>query len=182
METPQGRLIGHGVILKVVSTNICESDQHMVRGRTTASAGLVLGHENTGEIVEAGNGSIGANITRNLAPYRALLGQLTFSGVFDRHPELKVVFCEGGATWVAQAITDMDYVVQTYHTQLKPKLGLMPSAYWHRQCNTSLIADRAVLRLIDIIGEHNVMWGPTIPMPRAPGATPTKCSRACGMN
>ena len=26
----------HGVILKVVSTNICGSDQHMVRGRTTA--------------------------------------------------------------------------------------------------------------------------------------------------
>ncbi|MGA2763037.1 MAG: formaldehyde dehydrogenase, glutathione-independent [Spirochaetia bacterium] len=44
----------HGVILKVVSTNICGSDQHMVRGRTTAPAGLVLGHEITGEIIEAG--------------------------------------------------------------------------------------------------------------------------------
>src|SRR3954470_7063849 len=44
----------HGVILKVVSTNICGSDQHMVRGRTTAPAGLILGHEITGEIIEAG--------------------------------------------------------------------------------------------------------------------------------
>ncbi len=44
----------HGVILKILSTNICGSDQHMVRGRTTASAGLVLGHEITGEIAEAG--------------------------------------------------------------------------------------------------------------------------------
>ena len=44
----------HGVILKVVSTNICGSDQHMVRGRTTAPAGLVLGHEITGEVIEAG--------------------------------------------------------------------------------------------------------------------------------
>src|SRR5215467_8522675 len=44
----------HGVILKIVSTNICGSDQHMVRGRTTAPKGLVLGHEITGEIVEAG--------------------------------------------------------------------------------------------------------------------------------
>jgi glutathione-independent formaldehyde dehydrogenase len=44
----------HGVILKVVSTNICGSDQHMVRGRTTAQPGLVLGHEITGEVVEAG--------------------------------------------------------------------------------------------------------------------------------
>ena len=44
----------HGVILKIVSTNICGSDQHMVRGRTTAPAGLVLGHEITGEVLEAG--------------------------------------------------------------------------------------------------------------------------------
>ncbi|MBI4558219.1 MAG: formaldehyde dehydrogenase, glutathione-independent [Candidatus Hydrogenedentes bacterium] len=44
----------HGVILKVVTTNICGSDQHMVRGRTTAPAGLVLGHEITGEVIEAG--------------------------------------------------------------------------------------------------------------------------------
>lgn len=44
----------HGVILKILSTNICGSDQHMVRGRTTAPAGLVLGHEITGEVIEAG--------------------------------------------------------------------------------------------------------------------------------
>jgi len=45
----------HGVILKIVSTNICGSDQHMVRGRTTAPAGLVLGHEITGVVIEAGS-------------------------------------------------------------------------------------------------------------------------------
>jgi glutathione-independent formaldehyde dehydrogenase len=44
----------HGVILKIVSTNICGSDQHMVRGRTTAPTGLILGHEITGEVMEAG--------------------------------------------------------------------------------------------------------------------------------
>jgi hypothetical protein len=44
----------HGVILKIVSTNICGSDQHMVRGRTTAPQGIILGHEITGEVIEAG--------------------------------------------------------------------------------------------------------------------------------
>ena len=44
----------HGVILKIISTNICGSDQHMVRGRTTAPEGLILGHEITGEVIEAG--------------------------------------------------------------------------------------------------------------------------------
>ncbi|MFZ2996060.1 formaldehyde dehydrogenase, glutathione-independent [Sphingobium sp.] len=54
LEAPDGRRIEHGVILKVLTTNICGSDQHMVRGRTTAPAGLVLGHEITGEVIEKG--------------------------------------------------------------------------------------------------------------------------------
>jgi glutathione-independent formaldehyde dehydrogenase len=51
-----GRQCPHGVILRIVATNICGSDQHMVRGRTTAPEGLVLGHEITGEVIEAGPG------------------------------------------------------------------------------------------------------------------------------
>ncbi len=54
MQSPDGKDIHHGVILKVVATNICGSDQHMVRGRTTAPTGLVLGHEITGEVIEKG--------------------------------------------------------------------------------------------------------------------------------
>jgi glutathione-independent formaldehyde dehydrogenase len=54
LQHPNGGKAEHAVILKVVSTNICGSDQHMVRGRTTAPTGLVLGHEITGEVVEAG--------------------------------------------------------------------------------------------------------------------------------
>jgi glutathione-independent formaldehyde dehydrogenase len=49
-----GRQVRHGAILRTVATNICGSDQHMVRGRTTAPVDLVLGHEITGEVVEVG--------------------------------------------------------------------------------------------------------------------------------
>src|SRR3977135_2334819 len=52
--TPWGKEIDHGVIIRIVATNICGSDQHMVRGRTTAPPGMVLGHEITGEIIEKG--------------------------------------------------------------------------------------------------------------------------------
>jgi len=51
----QKRDCQHGVVLKVVTTNICGSDQHMVRGRTSLPGGhMVLGHEITGEVVECG--------------------------------------------------------------------------------------------------------------------------------
>jgi glutathione-independent formaldehyde dehydrogenase len=60
LELPPGvpgrnRKCEHGVILKTVATNICGSDQHMVRGRTTAPKGQTLGHEITGEIIELGS-------------------------------------------------------------------------------------------------------------------------------
>ncbi|HLJ36729.1 MAG TPA: formaldehyde dehydrogenase, glutathione-independent [Ktedonobacteraceae bacterium] len=59
LELPDGvpgrnRKCDHGVILRTVATNICGSDQHMVRGRTTAPKGQTLGHEITGEIIELG--------------------------------------------------------------------------------------------------------------------------------
>jgi len=55
LELPeQHRKCDHGVILRIVATNICGSDQHMVRGRTTAPKGQTLGHEITGEVIEVG--------------------------------------------------------------------------------------------------------------------------------
>jgi glutathione-independent formaldehyde dehydrogenase len=50
----QHRKCEHGVILRIIATNICGSDQHMVRGRTTAPKGQTLGHEITGEVIETG--------------------------------------------------------------------------------------------------------------------------------
>ena len=51
---PRGKTCDHGVILKIVTTNICGSDQHIYRGRFPAPKGMILGHENTGEVIEVG--------------------------------------------------------------------------------------------------------------------------------
>jgi glutathione-independent formaldehyde dehydrogenase len=42
------------VIVKITSTNICGSDLHMYDGRTNLEPGMVVGHENLGEVVEVG--------------------------------------------------------------------------------------------------------------------------------
>jgi threonine dehydrogenase-like Zn-dependent dehydrogenase len=52
---PKGRTIEHGVILKLVASDICASDLHIYNGRFQASAGMQMGHENTGEVVEVGS-------------------------------------------------------------------------------------------------------------------------------
>ncbi|TYB76148.1 alcohol dehydrogenase catalytic domain-containing protein [Bizionia saleffrena] len=50
----RGKILEHAVIVKVIATNICGSDQHIYRGRFDVPAGTVLGHEITGEIIEIG--------------------------------------------------------------------------------------------------------------------------------
>jgi threonine dehydrogenase-like Zn-dependent dehydrogenase len=55
LEDPKGRKIEHAVILKLVTTNICGSDLHIYHGRFAAPSGMVMGHENTGEVVEIGS-------------------------------------------------------------------------------------------------------------------------------
>ena len=54
VDASNGRSINHGVILKVIATNICGSDQHIYRGRFPMPAGEQLGHEVTGEVIELG--------------------------------------------------------------------------------------------------------------------------------
>ena len=54
VDASNGKKIEHGVILKVVATNICGSDQHIYRGRFPMPKGEQLGHEVTGEVIELG--------------------------------------------------------------------------------------------------------------------------------
>jgi predicted TIM-barrel fold metal-dependent hydrolase len=110
-----------------------------------------------------GNGSLGANLARNLGPYRPLLGQLIFSGMFDRYPNLRVIFTEGGFQWAGQALVDMDYIARTYGSLLRPKLAHLPSFYWKRNCAATFMYDPVGLKIIDDIGVDNVMWSTDYP-------------------
>lgn len=51
----KGRPVNHGVILKILVTNICGSDLHMYRGRTDFLPNTPMGHEITGMVIEKGS-------------------------------------------------------------------------------------------------------------------------------
>ena len=42
------------VLVRITSTNICGSDLHMYEGRTDLEPGMVIGHENLGQVIEVG--------------------------------------------------------------------------------------------------------------------------------
>lgn len=100
-----------------------------------------------------GAGAIGANLTKNLGPYRPLWSLLAFSGILERHPGLKVVFCEGGFGWVPWTLQDADRVYQLYETEMKPKLAKLPSYYFRRQCYAAIMQDDVGLKLA---GEYDL--------------------------
>jgi len=130
-----------------------------------AEAGIPLSFHVTAYQEFFGYGSLGANLSRNLSPFKPLLGQLIFSGVFERHPDLKVVFAEGGIAWVADALYSMDRINRAYYTILKPQLPHQPSYYWKRQCAATFMDDPVGIDQIHRIGVDNVMWSLDFPHP-----------------
>jgi len=106
-----------------------------------------------------GKGATGANLTKNLGPYRPLWSLLAFSGILERHPNLKIVFCEGGFGWVPWTLQDADRVYRVYETEMKPKLQELPSYYFRRQCYTAFMSDDVGLKLAGDYGmTDNLLW------------------------
>jgi len=114
-----------------------------------------------------GRGSRGANLNANLMPFTGLFGQLVFSGTFDRHPNLKIVFTEGGAGWVAATIANADKIARDYASELRPKLAHEPSWYWHNHCYATFMEDPVALEMVDRIGADRMMWSVDYPHPES---------------
>lgn len=113
----------------------------------------------------SGRGSLGANLNANLMPFCGLFGQLVFSGVFDRFPDLKVVFTEGGASWVAGTLENADKVARDYATELRPRLAHAPSWYWHNNCYTTFMEDSVAMEQLHRIGADRLLWSVDYPHP-----------------
>ena len=113
----------------------------------------------------SGRGSLGANLNANLMPFTGLFGQLVFSGLFDRHPGLRVVFTEGGASWVPGTLENADKVARDYDSMLRPKLAHKPSWYWHNNCYTTFMEDPVAMEQLHRIGADRVLWSVDYPHP-----------------
>jgi predicted TIM-barrel fold metal-dependent hydrolase len=99
----------------------------------------------------------------HLAPFRLPLGQMIFGGVFARHPGVKVVFAEGGISWVAAFLQDAELLYDTYGQVVEP-LPQRPGHYWRKNCYATFQTDLlGVSRLLDVVGADRVMWAADYP-------------------
>jgi predicted TIM-barrel fold metal-dependent hydrolase len=129
-----------------------------------AEAGLPLCfHVGEGTDVEH-RGGVGALNMTLMAPFRKPFGQILFGGVFDRHPNLQIVFAEGGLSWVPPALQDAEMLYDSFgNGDVIDKLEHRPTHYWQNNCYATFQNDPLGLQLLDYIGADRAMWATDYP-------------------
>ena len=104
-----------------------------------------------------------AGITNFQMVMSDVLLSMIFSGVLERHPTLKVVIGEAGIGWIPYVLNRMDAEWEDQFKELDLKMP--PSRYWRRQCYATYQTDPIGTKLVDEIGEDNIMWASDFPHP-----------------
>jgi predicted TIM-barrel fold metal-dependent hydrolase len=91
-----------------------------------------------------------------------VLTSVVFSGIPERHPQLKLVLGESGIGWLPYILERMDY---TYEDRLTDDLdlSLKPSEYFLRQIYATFQKDPVGVRLMAEMAPDNVMWANDYP-------------------
>ena len=97
---------------------------------------------------------------------RKSLGELIFSGVFERHPKLRVGSVEHELSWAPFFLFQADYCYTDrplrgdWH-RFAP--GVLPSDFFKRNCFLSFQEDAVGIRVRDVLGDETLMWGSDYP-------------------
>ena len=92
-----------------------------------------------------------------------VLMSVIFAGVLEHRPNLKMVIGEAGTGWIPYILDRMD---AEWEDQFKGlDLKMKPSDYWRRQCYATYQSDPVGVKLLEELGEDNIMWGSDFPHP-----------------
>jgi predicted TIM-barrel fold metal-dependent hydrolase len=89
--------------------------------------------------------------------------KLVTSGALDRHPGLKVLVSEGGATWVPFIGDRMNEGYRQHGVFVRPKLSRLPKEILYSQVYASFQHDESAPAALWAMGYRNVMWGSDYP-------------------
>ena len=109
-----------------------------------------------------GPGAMATITLLGFAPFRRPISQLVFGNVFDKFPDLKIVFAEGGIAWALPWLQDAEMLYDTYNTVIEPT-KMRPSDYWRKHCHATFQSDALGLSHLDVLGAENVMWAVDYP-------------------
>ena len=111
-------------------------------------------------------GNMFADFSCGFGPTMYTVVAMIFSGVFDRHPKLRVISVENDASWPLAVLERMDD--RWVHDRKWARgqalsSGRMPSQVFRDQVACSFMRDRTACLSREIIGKNNIMWGSDFP-------------------
>ena len=99
--------------------------------------------------------------TKDLRPRRAMW-QLMLGGVFDRHPDLKLVLAEVRGDWLPDTLRHLDAAWEKARNDVPAERR--PSEYWQERCLMSLsFVHKAEVEMRHEIGVDRVIFGRDYP-------------------
>ncbi len=102
---------------------------------------------------------------------RMSLGDMIFSGVFERYPKLQVGSIEYALAWAPHFLSRMDIMYSETGVELTQgyrfKGDALPSDFFHDNVFLGFQEDAVGIRLRDIIGVDNLQWGADYPHPES---------------
>jgi predicted TIM-barrel fold metal-dependent hydrolase len=134
-----------------------------------AEAGMVLGfhigsdNDAKGNTPFRGPGGAVLNYVNTTYGGQFVAMKLVAGGALDRHPTLKVLISEGGATWVPFVGDRMNEGYRQHHMFVRPALSVLPKEILYRQVYTSFQHDETAPAALWAMGYHNVLWGSDYP-------------------
>ena len=93
-----------------------------------------------------------------------VMGTLVFGGVFERHPELKVVCAEADAGWVPHYLYRMDHAYERHHNWMDhAQLSRKPSEYFSQNISVTFQDDWVAFKVADLMNVERLMWANDFP-------------------
>jgi predicted TIM-barrel fold metal-dependent hydrolase len=122
---------------------------------------------NTSQIL--GSGRTRMSVPMNSSDYhvRISLTDLIYSGVFERHPKLKVLSVEHEGSWVFHFLQRLDWNYK-YHRRYHEVAhrfpdGVLPSDYFRQNIVICFSEDAHLVQHRDEVGVDNLSWGSDFP-------------------
>jgi predicted TIM-barrel fold metal-dependent hydrolase len=88
-----------------------------------------------------------------------IIGTLVYGGVFERHPDLRVVCVEADAGWAPHYMYRMDHAFKRHRHWLESgALSRLPSEYFRDSVYLTFQDDWVAFKMLDLVNEERLMW------------------------
>jgi len=92
-----------------------------------------------------------------------IMGMLIFGGVFERHPQLRIVCVEADAGWVPHWMYRMDHYYKRHQYMRQTQLQHLPSELFREHIYLTFQDDWAAFQTTHLQNPERLMWGNDFP-------------------